>query len=361
MAFVAALAGCGGRQEAASPGEQVSVPAVRTVVVTAEEYETDEFSAPGTVEINANRIARVVLPVAGRIASVSVKTGDAVSEGQTLMTVESPELDAIEYAFRQAKSVRAQAAAAEQKAQADLDRLHELYAHQAIAHKEVLAAQSAWTLAATSMASAEAALQEARRRHELYGLTPGEFGQQVAVRAPLAGKVLAVSGVAGEYRSDLAAPLITVADLRVLWVSSNVPENRIRHVRVGGEVEIELVAFPGETLRGRVWQIADTVEPETRTVKVRAQLDNPAGRFRAEMFGRMRFHRMKEQLVAVPQSAMLEAEGKAALYVEERPGRLVRRFVTVARQVDERVLLRSGVKAGERVVTAGVAALAGGS
>ena len=322
--------------------------------------ETDEVTAPGNLETNPNRLAHATLPVAGRISSVSVKLGDAVTEGQPLLSVESPDVDAAELAFRQAETAVSQAKATEIKVQADLDRLADLFAHQAVAQKEVLSAQTSLTLAKTSVIAADAGLQQTMRRLQLLGLKHGSFGQKLVVPAPLSGKVLALSVVAGEYRNDLSAPLLTIADLRTLWVASNVPESYIRHCRVGGAVQIELVAFPGEIFRARVTHIADAVDAETRTVKVHAELDNSSGRFRPEMYGRIRYGQLTERLPVVPESAILEYNGKPAAYVEERPGYFVRRFVTIGKHLDQRVVVREGLRAGDRVVTSGAIYLKGG-
>ena len=153
---------------------------------------------------------------------------------------------------------------------------------------------------------------------------------------------------------------VTIADLHTLWVSSNVPESYIRHVRVGGAVQMELVAFPGEVFRARVSHIADTVDPETRSVKVRAELDNTSGRFRPEMYGRMRYGQMTEKLAVIPESGVIQYDGKPAAYVEEKPGYFVRRFLTLDKHEGNRIVVREGLKAGERVVTSGAIYLKGG-
>ena len=67
---------------------------------------------------------------------------------------------------------------------------------------------------------------------------------------------------------------MTIADLSTVWVSSQVPETYIRFIQPREKVEIQLVAYPDDTFEGRVRQIADTVDPQTRTVKVHAELDN---------------------------------------------------------------------------------------
>lgn len=353
--------------KATSVGDVITLPPdapelskIRVEDVKAEAVAVDEVVAPGSLETNPNRVAHAVLPVGGRITAVFVKLGDAVTEGQPLVSVESPEVDAAELAYRQAQASVAQVRAAEIKAQADLDRLNDLFEHQAVAQKEVLAAKNTLVQSKASVQQAEAALQQTVRRFEILGLKPGTFGQTVTVRAPLAGKVLAINVVAGEYRNDLTAPLMTIADLRTLWVSSNVPESYIRHCKVGGAVQIELVAFPGEVFHGRVSHIADTVDAETRTVKVRAELNNSTGRFRPEMYGRIRYGEVTQQLPIVDDNAVVQVEGRTVVFVEQKPGRFIRRNVVADKRSGERLIVQSGLSAGERVVVAGTIYLKGG-
>jgi cobalt-zinc-cadmium efflux system membrane fusion protein len=135
--------------------------------------------------------------------------------------------------------------------------------------KEVLNKQNALAQAKGSLAQAEAARKQGVRKLKLLGLEPDTFGQKVLIRAPTAGKILTIKVVAGEFRNDTTAPLMTVADLSTLWASSDVPEAYIRFCRIGGAVRVELIAFPGEGFTGRVTHIADTLDPQTRTVKVR--------------------------------------------------------------------------------------------
>ena len=333
---------------------------IKVEAVQVEMVETDEVTAPGNIEANPNRISHLSVPVAGRISAVQVKLGDVVAEGQALFSIESAEIETAELAHRQAQNALAQARANEVKAQADLDRLNDLFAHEAVAQKEVIAAQNSLTLVRLAAQEAEGARLQTLRRLELLGLKPGDFGQKMVVRSPLSGKILSMNLVAGEYRNDLAAPVLTVADLRTVWASSNVPESYIRHCRIGGRVLIELVAFPGEQFVGRVSHIADTVDPETRTVKVRAELNNAAGRFRPEMYGRIRYGDVMEKLPLLPDTAILQHEGQPVVYVEERPGHFVRRQVTAGSRAGSRIVIRDGLKAGERVVTAGAIHMKGG-
>lgn len=261
---------------------------IRRQPVTDAELATDEVVAPGKIEANPNRVSKVAAPVAGRVASVLVKVGDAVRQGQTLFTLVSPDGDAAMSTHLQSDAAVTQARAALVKAQADAERAHDLFDHNAVAKKDLLSAENALAQAQAALDQAQAAREQAERRLAVLGLNPRDFTQQVAVRAPLSGKVLELSIVPGEYRNDTSAPVMTIADLNVVWVSSQVPESYIRFVQPHEKVEIRLVAYPDEVFEGRVLQIADTVDPQTRTVKVHAELENSRGRFRPEMFGSIR-------------------------------------------------------------------------
>lgn len=236
---------------------------IRVADVHEEELPTDEFTAPGKVELNPNRVSRVLLPVPGRITDVLVRFGDAVKEHQPLLLIESPEADAAASAYLQAEGDVAQATAAVHKAETDLGRVQDLFKGDAIAKKEVVAAQTTFAQSKTALKQAEAALQQTHARLELLGLKPGAFRQKIAVRAPLSGKITEMTAVAGEYRNDLSSPLMTVADLSSVWVSADVPESSIRLVKVGERFDVSLAAFPGEVFQSRVARIADTVDPET--------------------------------------------------------------------------------------------------
>ncbi len=122
----------------------------------------------------------------------------------------------------------------------------------------------------------------------MLGLKPGVFGQKVTVSAPISGKVLEMSVTAGEYRNDTTAPVMTIADLSTVWGRSDVPESAIRFIQPGEPIDVQLTAYPGETFHGRVTRIADTVDPQTRTIKVRAEMSNAHERLRPEMFGTIR-------------------------------------------------------------------------
>jgi cobalt-zinc-cadmium efflux system membrane fusion protein len=317
------------------------------------ELPTDEVVAPGKIEANPNRVSKVVLPVTGRIVEVFVKVGDTVRKDQPLLTIQSPDADAGMSAYLSAEAALTEANAALGKAQADDDRANDLLAHEAIAKKEVIAADSALAQAKAAVEQARASREQALARLRVLGLKPGQFDQQVAVRSPLAGKVLDLSVVPGEFRNDANATLMTIADLSTVWVTSQVPETYIRFVQVHERVEISLVAYPGETFTGRVSRIADTVDPQTRTVKVQAEMDNPGGRFRPEMFGSIHHIESTASMAVVPVTAVIQAEGEATVFVETSPGQFEQRTIELGKPAGNVIRVVKGLSPGDTIVVDG--------
>jgi len=317
----------------------------------------DEVVAPGRVIANPNRIARLLLPAAGRILEVRVGLGSTVERGQPLLILESPDADAAIAALRQAEAGQRQAGAALKKAQTDLERARDLYGVRAIAEKDLLGAQNDLAQAQGAADVAVAGREQALRRLALLGLNPTEFGQKVLVRAPIDGKVLEVNVAPGEYRTDTAAPLMTVADLATVWIASDVPESAVRLIHVGDAVSIELLAYPGETFSGRVARVADALDPQTRTLKVYVELANPQGRLRPEMFGSVRHAGRLTRMAVLPPGAIVQEYGRSTVFAERSPGHFERRRVTLGPVAGDRVPVLEGVQPGDRVVVDGAVLL----
>jgi cobalt-zinc-cadmium efflux system membrane fusion protein len=374
LTMLTVYAGCGPRHDGPVEPPAPAAPAAGTVVippdspmlsqikratVTTQDLPTDDVVTSGKIDVNPNRVSKVLLPVAGRIAEVLVKTGDGVRKGQPLLSIESPDADAAMTAFLSAQATVMQAHSALTKATADADRLADLFEHNAVAQKEVLNAQSALAQAKAALAQAQALQEQGERRLAVLGLTPGNYKQRVVVSSPLAGKVLDLSVVPGEFRNDMTASVMTIADLSTVWVTSQVPESYIRFVQTGERVEINLVAYPGETFEGRVMRIADTVDPQTRTVKVQAELKNPNGRFRPEMYGSIHHVESTAAMTVVPYAALVQDGERTVVFVEQAPGQFVERDVTVGKRAGDVVRIVDGVSPGDSIVVDGAMLLAG--
>ena len=366
------LAGCGQKPAGAKPegGERASQKAlpngevrlaagspqlkrIKIAIVTSATLPLDEVVAPGKIESNPNRISRVVMPVAGRVTRVMVAVGDAVTEGQTLLTIDSPDASTATLGHQQARARVGETKAGLAKAEADFSRVKDLYEGRAIAQKEVVSAQAALAQAKSATEQAQAAFDESIRRLEILGIRPGETRPSIQVRAPLAGKILDLAVATGEYRNDTSAPLMTIADLSSVYMAADIPESQIRLVTPGETVKITLSAYPGQVFSGTVARIADVVDPQTRTIKVRALLKNPQGRWRPEMFGEIRHEETFRRVPVLPSSAIVQTDKQSIVYREKAPGVYEPVPVTFGKQDDDRVPVLTGIREGDRVVIDG--------
>jgi membrane fusion protein, heavy metal efflux system len=326
-------------------------------LVESASVPAEEFVAPGKIELNPGRVSRVVLPMAGRVREVLVGLGDSVQQGQPVAMLESPDVSTLYSGLRQAEANISQSKATLAKAEADLSRVKDLFEGRAIAQKEVLAAETVVAQARATLEQAMASRDEMSRKLSLLGIRAGSMDQLITVRAPVAGKVVDVAVAPGEYRNDTSAAVLTIADLSTVWVAADVPESSIRLIRVGEPVSITLPAFPDRTFTGRVKRIADQVDPQTRTIKVRAELDNSQGQFRPEMSATIRHSHGSQKSTVVPKSALFQQQDRTTLYIERAPGQFEEVSVTVSWQGNERAAIQGGLHAGDRIVTDGVAQL----
>jgi membrane fusion protein, heavy metal efflux system len=337
----------------AIPPDSPQAKQMRVEPVRTADMPIDEVVAPGKIVINPNRTSKLLLPVAGRIVSVTAQLGDAVAQGQPLVAVESPDADAAVAAYQQAQAAERQAQATLGKAQTEADRAQKLYDALASSQKDLVSAQNDLALAKAGLETARAAVDVARRKLELLGLNATDYHQRTWARAPIAGKVLDITVAPGEYRNDTSAPLMTIAELGTVWVSSDVPESGIRLIHVGDQVTLTCVAYPGQTFSGRVTRIGDVLDPQSRTVKVYLELPNPQGRLRPEMFCNIRHAGSLRPTPVLPVSALVEEYGAPVVFVERAPGQYERRQVTVGTRSGDVVPVLSGVQAGDRVIVDG--------
>ncbi|MEO8371532.1 MAG: efflux RND transporter periplasmic adaptor subunit [Candidatus Solibacter sp.] len=366
------LAACGKKEEApvtaaaANAGEErapdgsVTIPAdspklkeIHLAEVKTASVPFDEVTSPGKIEANPNLMSRVALPLTGRVSAVMVKLGDSVQRGDSLLSLESPDADAGVGAYLQGQAAITQARANLNKAQADYDRATDLFEHNAVARKDVLTAENALAQAKAALEQAQAGLEQSDRKLRLLGLKPGAFGQKVTVTAPISGKVLDMSVAAGEYRNDTNTPVITIADLSTVWVSSDVAESSIRFIQVGEPIDVQLTAYPGETFHGRVTRIADTVDPQTRTIKVRAVMDNARGKLRPEMYATIRHTDSMKTLPVIPVGALLQGDGRTSVWLETAPGHFQPVEVKTGDRAGDMLPITSGLKPGDQIVVDG--------
>ena len=249
--------------------------------------------------------------------------------------------------------------AAVARAEADLSRARDLLTNRAIAQKDVISAEASLAEVTAAFEQARATEDDVTRRLRLLGIDIERPNGLVSIRSPMDGEIIDLAVAPGEYRGDTTSPVMTVADLLRLWVVGSVPENGLGHVQIGQRVTITLSAYPDQPFEGRVAHVGGSLDPETRTGKVVAELDNPRRLLHPEMFARVRYAGPARPVVTVPPGAVVQDERRTTVYVERVPGQFERREISLGPRHDDAVVVSNGLVAGDRVVVDGTMLLIG--
>jgi Cu(I)/Ag(I) efflux system membrane fusion protein len=202
-------------------------------------------------------------------------------------------------------------------------------------------------------------LGDARERLRLLGMARSDIAEvertgqplrSFPVRAPADGYVSARNAVLGGYVQPGTA-LFEIADLLTVWVLVDVFEHEVGRVEVGRSARLTLPAWPDQPFTGKVDLLYPSVDPRTRTLKLRVVLANPQLRLRPGMFGEVVIETATVQALAVPREAVVDLGSLRYLFVALDGGRFQPRAITVGAREGEWVEVRSGVSEGERIVT----------
>jgi cobalt-zinc-cadmium efflux system membrane fusion protein len=312
----------------------------------------------GQVSHDENRLLQVGASVRGRVVSIPVDLGARVARGAVLATIESVELGrAREELVRETSALRV--------ASRTYERAKALVAAKAISAGEFQSREGEYL---THRAAAEAA---ERALHLLGEPQPevdrlraaaekGEHwtgdGATLAVRAPFAGRVIERKVTPGAFFEALQ-PLLTLADIKTVWVFARAYEKDLAQVREGVAVTLRAEAYPQETFRGEVDFVDSVVDPATRTVRVRATVRNPDEKLRPGMFVKAQVDVPQayegKTVLAVPQSALQTLEGRTTVFVQTGEGRFGRRVVETGHSFEGFTEVYKGIAAGDVVVTEG--------
>jgi membrane fusion protein, heavy metal efflux system len=334
------LAACGCSKPQAAPTEHTT----RTIQTAPVEFRSmsTELAIPATVQPNPERVVHVFAPVSGRLVELRVKPGDSVRAGQAVAMVASSDVSSARSDYEKAK---AQA----QRSQSALNRVTLLFQHGAVAAKDMEDAKA-------QAASDASELERSRQRLQLLGLSENQSSDRVTVVAPRSGVVTETTSAPGEFAKSLDAsnPLLTIADLAVVWLVGSVYEKDLTTVPRGLAVSVTLEAYPGEKWTGTISNVSDLVDPTTRTVKLRVVLENPQHQLKPDMFAVIHAQRPATRVAVVPTTAVLH-EGNVAFVLVEKPDdkeHFERRTVEIQQNGPQETLVRSGLRPGDVVVTA---------
>lgn len=224
---------------------------------------------------------------------------------------------------------------------------------------DLLATQQEYLLAMRAAKQSPSLLEAARQRLRLWDISNAEIRElertgtarrSITIHSPTSGFVLTKVAVEGA-RVTAGEPLFELANLDHVWIQADVYESELQFIRLGATATTTLSYLPGRTWKGRVTFIAPTVDPMTRTVKVRSEFDNADGALKPDMFGDVVIEQPAREVVVVPDSAVLQTGTRSVVFVVKEDGTFQPREITVGTKTEQVYEVRSGLVAGEKVVT----------
>ncbi|MCE7871688.1 efflux RND transporter periplasmic adaptor subunit [bacterium CPR1] len=228
-------------------------------------------------------------------------------------------------------------------ARSHLEREETIQKQGLVANREVGEAQAA-------AARARADVRHARDVVVAMGAVAEAQGASTTLTAPIDGIVTARTVTRGET-VDQGAALLTLLDPSRLWLWIAVPESQAEALREARSVELKVEK---KSYRGRITYVDPQLDPQTRSLRARVELENAGGRLRPNMFAQVSLLGPGQgQAITVPAGALQTVEGQEVVYVAEEPGHFRRTPVKLGSASEERVVILEGLQPGERVVTAG--------
>lgn len=328
--------------------EQVKLAGISSVEVTPGRLDLSVRLA-GEIQLNEDRMVQVVPRISGVVASVSSHLGDRVTKGTVMAVIDSREL-------ADAKSTYIAARERAKLAETKAEREERLLSKQISSEQEYLDAK-------LNLSEAQIAELVSAQKLIALGLSPAvvkgisnsadESLTRFEIVSPIDGTVIEKNVSVGTSVSESDA-IFKTADLGSVWVIASVYEKDIGKIKSGALASIEAKAYPGQAFEGAITWVSDTVDERTRTVKVRAELDNSDGLLKPGMFVRARVVTdAKENVLTVPPAAIRRQGGETVVFVDKGDGGYERRDVELGAQTADRIEILKGVTAGERVVSAG--------
>ena len=311
---------------------------------------------PGTIIPNENRTARLSAPAEGRVTGVRVQPGDRVGRGQVLVSLVGPGAGSaqsdVSKAAAQVAAMRAQA----RYARAARDRAERLLTLKAIPKQDHERAVADDESATASLFQAIAEQRRAITAAEQLGAGASLTGEML-LRSPLSGVVLSREAQPGAV-VGAGAQLVSVTDPSSLWLQVNAPEKLASLFRTGGVLHFTVPAYPGDRFDARVTAVGAALDPDSRTLLVRAMILNGNQKLKPEMLASVSVEgEGQAALPVVPDGTIQLIDGQPVVFIV-KPNSLggatfVRRAVEIGSRTGSTVAVTRGLAAGELVVTVG--------
>lgn len=301
----------------------------------------------GSVAFNAFKTTPVITQVGGPVSRILVVPGEYVREGQPLLEVSSADYSQLLATYLKARSTL-------RVATENYKRAQDLYAHLAIAQRDLLQAESDQIQA---QADTNAAVQAMRvlgvKDPDALAKQSTAFSQ-VPLLAPIGGEVVERLVSPGQVLQAGSTQAFTISDTRTVWVLANIYQADLAYIHTGDRVMVQTDAY-SETFRGRISYISPALDPNTRTLQARVVVENPGDKLKRDMYVTVNVVAGTiAKAISVPDAAILRNdENEPFVYVETSPNTFGRKTVAIGQSEAGKTQILSGLTPGEKVVADG--------
>ncbi len=314
------------------------------------------LSLAGKVSYGEDRYSKVSSALVGRVQKIHAKLGDFVKTGDLLVTIESPEIASAYSEFIKEHSEVSYAHRSYELAK-------DLYEIKALPQKDLKQAEN-------DFIKAKAEYRRARERLLLLQVPREELEKPLSqqtitssyqIYSPIAGTIVDRTVTPGQsVNGDPTQVLFTIVDLRKVQVIADVYEKDLGLVKVNQGATVNVEAYPNTGFPATIFAIGDLVDPTTRTIKLRAVVNNEDQKLKPGMFARLNVRLSHEStLPLIPQDAVVEIDGNMYAYVAEGNNRYVKRSVKIGLPSAGQVAVLEGLQPGEQIVVKGAVLLKG--
>lgn len=330
-------------------------PRVETGVVDYGGMQQD-LSLAGKMAYGEDRYSKISSPLQGRVVEVLAHLGDRVKAGAVLLVVDSPDI-------AQAYSEYVKEDSDLQYATRSAELAKDLYANKALPLKDLKQAENELVKARAEFRRAKERLMSLRVPAEELNkpLDKQQISSRFELKSPLTGVVVERMVTPGQsVGGDANQVLFTVADLDMLQVVADVYERDLALVKEGQFAKVKVEAYPDVDFPATVAAVGDVVDPASRTIKLRAWVNNQDHRLKPEMFARLHIQvGDATRILVVPKEAVLESDGKQFVFVVEEPNHYVKHEVRVSNFAPDQMRVLEGLTPGQRIVTKGAVLIKG--
>jgi membrane fusion protein, heavy metal efflux system len=356
------------KSDASNGGAAISLSPEQThniaVEVVQKRFVAGEVKSPGKVAFNSNQISPVLPQFAGRLVKLTAEVGNTVRAGEVLGMIETPDIVQPQADYQQALANKRTVETTLEHAAHTRERDERLAKVEAIPLREFQDAQTDEKHAREDLGRAEQAINAAHSKLQSLHFSDADIktleaggkvlNREVPLVAPIGGTITDRKAGLGQIVQPGSDALFQIANLSNVWVNAEVYEDQLAKLRVGLPVSVETAAYPGARFTARVEQIGSTVDPDKHTVAVRGVLPNPAGKLKPGMFVTVSLGGVSNlEAVTVPATAIVTEGDKRAVFIETAPNHYEKREIAVGDEQEGAVIVKSGLKEGERVVTKG--------